>query len=153
MQFFKFGSLEMLATGSEDGTVRLWSIQTGECLHVLLTQQSRIFSVAWSPDSRQIACAGSDTTVQIWDAATGKPITQLEGHTTSLWAVAWQPAGQLLASSSNDDIRIWQVKTGKCLHVLKADRPYEGMNITGAIGLTEAQKVTLKGLGAVEDKV
>ena len=37
-----------------------------------------------------------------------------------------------------------------CLRTLLADRPYEGMNIRGAIGLTAAQKATLKALGAVE---
>lgn len=144
---------QMLASGSEDGTVRVWNVQTGECLQVLQTHQSRISSVDWSPDSCWVACGGSDTEVQIWDVATGRCIIKLEQHTSSMWrTVAWQPAGQLLASSSDDDIRIWCVKTGICLHILKADRPYEGMNITGAIGLTDAQKATLKVLGAVEKK-
>jgi WD40 repeat protein/DNA-binding SARP family transcriptional activator len=142
---------QRLATGSEDGTVRLWNVQTGECLQVLQTQQGRIFSVDWSPDHRRIACGGSGTVVQIWDVTTGECITHLQGHTSSLWAVAWRPSGQLLASSSDDDIRIWQVDQGECLHILRADRPYEGMNITGATGLTEAQKATLKALGAVEE--
>jgi hypothetical protein len=34
----------------------------------------------------------------------------------------------------------------------ESDRPYEGMNITGVKGLTEAEKATLKALGAVEDE-
>lgn len=32
----------------------------------------------------------------------------------------------------------------------KRDRPYKGMNITGVKGLTEAEKATLKALGAIE---
>jgi len=35
-------------------------------------------------------------------------------------------------------------------HTLRTPRPYEGMNIAGVAGLTEAQKSTLKALGAVE---
>ena len=59
--------------------------------------------------------------------------------------------GQQLASGSEDGtIKLWDVKSGECLITLKADRPYEGMNITGVTGLTEAQKETLKALGAVE---
>ncbi|MBW4472994.1 MAG: hypothetical protein KME45_21840 [Stenomitos rutilans HA7619-LM2] len=42
------------------------------------------------------------------------------------------------------------LSTGTCLKMLRVDRPYEGMNITSAIGLTPAQRVTLKALGAVE---
>ena len=43
------------------------------------------------------------------------------------------------------------VKTGECLKTIRDKLPYEGMNITGVTGLTEAEKVTLKALGAVED--
>ena len=41
--------------------------------------------------------------------------------------------------------------SGECLKTLRADRPYERMNITGATGLSDAQKAALKALGAVED--
>jgi WD40 repeat protein len=58
----------------------------------------------------------------------------------------------VLASGSQDEtVKLWDAKTGKCLKTLRADRLYEGMNITGAIGLTEAQKATLRALGTVED--
>jgi WD40 repeat protein len=60
--------------------------------------------------------------------------------------------GQVLVSSSNDStIRFWDIETGECLKILRSERPYEGMNITGTVGLTEAQKMSLKALGAVED--
>jgi WD40 repeat protein len=58
----------------------------------------------------------------------------------------------VLASGSQDEtVKLWDAKTGKCLKTLRADRLYEGMNITGAGGLTEAQKATLRALGTVED--
>jgi WD40 repeat protein len=57
----------------------------------------------------------------------------------------------VLASGSQDEtIKLWDVKTGECLKTLRADRLYEGMNINDVKGLTEAQKTTLKALGAVE---
>ncbi|HEY9656859.1 MAG TPA: hypothetical protein V6C65_00240, partial [Allocoleopsis sp.] len=56
----------------------------------------------------------------------------------------------LLSGSADETIRLWNVPTGECLKTLRVDRPYEGMNITGVTGITEAQKATLKALGAIE---
>jgi WD40 repeat protein len=57
--------------------------------------------------------------------------------------------GATIASGSFDGtIKLWDVKTGECLKTLRDKLPYEGMNITGVTGLTEAEKATLKALGA-----
>lgn len=47
-------------------------------------------------------------------------------------------------------MKLWDVETGECLRTFWAQRPYEGMDITGATGLTDAQKATLKALGAID---
>ena len=66
-------------------------------------------------------------------------------------SVTFSSDNHTLDSSSQDEtIKLWDVRTGECLKTLRADRPYEGMNITGVTGLTEATMATLKALGAVE---
>jgi WD40 repeat protein len=50
----------------------------------------------------------------------------------------------------DETIKIWDIQTGACLNTLHVERPYEDMNITGVTGLSEAQKETLKTLGAIE---
>jgi WD40 repeat protein len=64
--------------------------------------------------------------------------------------VAFNPDGSTLVSGSRDEtIKLWDVRTGECFKTLRPDRPYERMNITGVTGLTEAQKASLRALGAV----
>jgi WD40 repeat protein len=76
----------------------------------------------------------------------------LTGHIREVFSVTVSPDGQTLASGSADQTaRLWDVKTGECLKILKTPGLYEGMNITGVTGLTEAQKATLKAFGAVEN--
>jgi WD40 repeat protein len=83
---------------------------------------------------------------------TGHCFQTLQEHTATVAAVQFSPDGQILASGSDDEtIRLWEVKSGTCLKVLRADRPYERLNISSATGLSEAQKATLKTLGAVEE--
>src|SRR6266478_3315886 len=57
----------------------------------------------------------------------------------------------LLASCGDDNtIQVWDLESGEHLLTLRRDRPYERLNITGIRGLTEAQKATLRALGAIE---
>ncbi|GCE26716.1 hypothetical protein KDA_22000 [Dictyobacter alpinus] len=86
-----------------------------------------VTSIAWSPDSKQIASAGYDKTVQIWDIKDGQLRALYAGNqankkTRCIEAVVWSPNGKLLACVSNDGIvQVWdsqslQTKTTYKLH-------------------------------------
>lgn len=68
-------------------------------------------------------------------------------------AIDFSPDGAMMVTGNEDGtIKLWNFHTGECIRTLRPPRPYEGMNITGATGLTDAQRETLKALGAVEDE-
>jgi WD40 repeat protein len=154
----------LLASGSEDQTVRLWEVvnpgglNTGQSLKTLAGHTHPVSSVAFSPDGRLLASGSFDHTVRLWEVVnpgglnTGQSLQTLAGHTNWVWSVAFSPDGRLLASGSADaTIKLWDVQTGDCLKTLQPERPYERMNITGATGLTQAQKGRSQGPGRDRD--
>ncbi len=142
---------QTLASGSDDQTVKLWDVYMGKCLTTLQEHTNRVWSVAFSPDGQILASASEDQTIKLWDVYNGRCLKTLQGAN---WvkSVAFSADGQtLISGSQNETIKLWDVLTGECLRTLRSPRPYEKMNITGVTGLTTAQLVTLKALGAVED--
>lgn len=140
-----------VASGSHDQTIRFWDVDSGECLKVLNSEAGGVWTVSFSPNGCILASGNHDFSVRLWDTQTGEALRTLNGHTNWVYSVTWSPDGQFLVSGSQDEtIKLWDVSTGECLKTLQPDRLYEGMNITSTVGLTEAQKATLKALGAVE---
>jgi len=65
--------------------------------------------------------------------------------------LAFHPKNPSISGEDNTEtIRIWDIENEKCSGKIHIPRPYENMNISGIKGLTEAQKDTLKTLGAID---
>jgi len=77
-------------SGSDDGTVRLWDVETGRTLRVLEGHTATVTSVAWSADQRLALSGSDDDTVRLWDVETGRSLRVFEGHTAR--SQAWRGA-------------------------------------------------------------
>jgi WD40 repeat protein len=103
---------KLVASASNDGTVRLWDAATGVVRRTLEGHTGYVIGVAFSPDGKLVASASGDGTVRLWDAAAGVVRRTLEGHTGYVWGVAFSPDGKLVASSSYDrTVRLWDAAT------------------------------------------
>ena len=141
---------DFLVSSSIDQTIRLWSLKSQACEQVFMGHENWVMSVAISPDGEWIASGSADRTVRLWNIGSGKLVRTMRGHANTVWSVAFSPDGKILASGSDDKtIRLWSTETGHCKKTLKNKEPYEGMNISGVVGLTPSELSTLEQLGAI----
>jgi WD40 repeat protein/tRNA A-37 threonylcarbamoyl transferase component Bud32 len=104
----------LLATGGQDGTVRLLEPDGGALRRILVGHAGAVTALAWSPDGTALASGGADRTIRIWDAAAGRPRHTLRGHRAAVRNLAWSPDGTLLASGSDDETaRLWEAGPGR----------------------------------------
>lgn len=110
---------QMLVTGSDDRTIKLWNLTTKQEIRTLVGHSSYIYAIAISPDGQIIASGSVDKTIKLWNLNTGKEIRTLIGHSNSVASVAFSPDGKLLASSSLDKtIKLWNLETNKEIRTL-----------------------------------
>ena len=106
-----------IATGSEDNTARLWSIE-GKLLNTFKGYQGWVNSVAFSPDSKYIATGSQDNTVRLWSIE-GKLLKTFKNHQKGVYSVAFSPDGKYIATGSQDNtMRLWSIE-GKLLKTFK----------------------------------
>ena len=140
-----------LISGSYDQTVKLWDIETGQCIQTFRGHNGWIWSVAFSSDQQTIASGSTDNSIKLWNIQTGECLKTLDKHSNGILSVLFSPKGHTLISSSEDEtIRIWDTLTGECLKVIASKKLYDGLNIKGVKGLSNARILTLKTLGAFE---
>jgi WD40 repeat protein len=89
-----------IASGSWDGTVRVWDAETGAELAVLPAHKGRVLSVAYSPHGRRIACGCDDKTVRVLDAETGAELAVSRVRQDFVTCIAFGPDGQRIVSGS-----------------------------------------------------
>jgi len=109
-----------IASGSDDTTVRLWDVKTGECSHILSEQDECVFEVAYSPRGDYLAstCDGDQDKIRLWNVATGACHPNISTINSASFHFAYSPRGDQVAYTEGRDILLWEVETGNILHTL-----------------------------------
>src|SRR5262249_16828636 len=88
---------KLLASSSQDATVRIWEAATGKLRHTLKGHESEIDSVAFSADGKTVASGCKDKTLKLGDVETGGLRRTVRGTKNRLESLAFAPDGSILA--------------------------------------------------------
>lgn len=116
---------QRLITGSDDQTIKVWNVETGQQLLSLNGHTSAIKRLMIKSDGLILASASDDQTIKLWNLSNGQEIRTLKGHTSYLNAIVFSPDGQLLASASADQtVRLWNLATGQEVRIFTGHSSY-----------------------------
>lgn len=107
-------------TAGNDGTVRMFHLESGKELKKFKEHNGQSYTVAFSPVGWLALSGGEDGRLVLWDLDVGEKVRALDGHGANVCGAAFSPDGKLIASGSWDrSIRVWDVATGKELRKLE----------------------------------
>ena len=91
----------ILASGSDDFTIKLWDPVLGKETGVLSGHANHVNAIAFSPNSRLLASGSDDKTVRLWDVSARKTLHQFT-YSSEVRSVAFSPDGKKLATGDKD---------------------------------------------------
>ncbi|MDQ7026951.1 MAG: protein kinase [Anaerolineae bacterium] len=98
---------------SQDSTMKLWDVATGEVLRTYEGHEQWVRGVVWLPNGERVITASNDGTLKLWDVETGAVLRTYEGHEASVTSVVLAPNGLQVVSGSVDMTAIiWDIESG-----------------------------------------
>ncbi len=107
-----------VVSGSSDGRIRMWDVESGEALQTLEGHSSEVNAVAVL-DSYCVVSGSSDRTLRVWDVESGRAL-QILKNSSQVNAVAVLNSHRVVSSSIDGRLRVWDLESGQLLEVLQS---------------------------------
>lgn len=103
-----------IAAGYEDGTMRIWGIDSHQLERTSAHHRGKILCLAFHPNGQAIVSGSADSRAIVEDVLTGELLSQPLSHAGPVNAVAYSPDGRsILTGSSDGAVQLWDVATGE----------------------------------------
>jgi WD40 repeat protein len=108
------GAPSVLASGSDDRTVRIWQPGLGRMVRITRKHQGPILCLAWMPDGSALFSGGSEGVLRRMDAASDEVLDEWRGADDWILALAIHPDGTRLASGdASGQVHMWDIRKEK----------------------------------------
>mmetsp|Transcript_47928 Transcript_47928/g.138695 ORF Transcript_47928/g.138695 Transcript_47928/m.138695 type:complete len:528 (-) Transcript_47928:63-1646(-) len=116
---------ELLATGSQDGQLKVWRVATGECARRYERAHGQgITSIAWSKDSGMLLTASFDQTARAHGLKSGKTLKEYRGHTSFVnSAIYTRDNSKVITGSSDGQVIVFDAKTTEIINTISPPPP------------------------------
>ncbi|XP_014186986.2 F-box/WD repeat-containing protein 7, partial [Haplochromis burtoni] len=106
---------DLIVSGSDDNTLKVWSAITGKCLRTLTGHTGGVWCSQMAATT--VISGSTDRTLRVWDAESGECVHTLYGHTSTVRCMHLN-SNRVVSGSRDTTLRVWDVSTGRCEHVL-----------------------------------
>lgn len=109
-------------SGSQDKTVKIWDIETGECRSTLEGHSDQVRCVAITPDGKRILSGSEDNEIRVWDAQSGQLLARWQASKHMVLSLALLSDGRRIitgGAGGDPTLKLWEIDTEKCLATLK----------------------------------
>ncbi|QDZ20944.1 WD40 repeat domain-containing protein [Chloropicon primus] len=104
----------IIASGSDDRTCRLWDLRTWKPLAILHHHAGEVKRVAFSNNYQFLATASGDRSIRVYDTASLHCVRILSGHSDHVFSCSWMPGDDEIVTASHDcSWRLFQLKEAK----------------------------------------
>ncbi|KAK8936249.1 Transcriptional corepressor LEUNIG [Platanthera zijinensis] len=101
---------DLICSCDTEGEIRYWSINNGSCARVFKGGNAQM---RFQPRSGRHLAAAAENIVAVLDVETQTRLHSLQGHSKHVDSICWDPSGELLASVSEDSVRVWSLGSGR----------------------------------------
>ncbi|XP_053694992.1 transducin beta-like protein 3 [Sabethes cyaneus] len=110
---------QLIATGSQDKTAKLWDVNTLHLIGVFRGHRRGIWAVRFSPVDQILLTNAADCCIKLWSLSDMTCLKTLEGHESSVLRAEFLSNGmQVLSAGADGLLKLWSIKTSECLQTL-----------------------------------